>query len=61
MEKIVVVGSVILDIAAYTPAFSEDGLTRIGEKLKISPAGSQGTHAKALWIARNNIEGLCAD
>lgn len=51
MEKIVVVGSVILDIAAYTPAFSEDGLTRIGEKLKISPGGKGFNQAAAAKLA----------
>lgn len=55
MEKLVVVGSVLLDLAAYTPAFAEDGVTMIGERLRVSPGGKGYNQAAAAKLAGADV------
>lgn len=55
MEKLVVVGSILIDFAAYTPAFAEDGVTMIGESLKVSPGGKGYNQAAAAKLAGADV------
>ena len=43
MSKIMVVGSLIVDVAAYTPHFPVVGETALGTKLKLAPAERETT------------------
>lgn len=47
MSKIMVVGSLIVDIAAYTPHFPVKGETTLGKRLQFGPGGKGNNQATA--------------
>lgn len=51
MVKIVVIGSVLLDLAVYTPAFADDGVTMTGERIQIGAGGKGYNQAVAIQKA----------
>ena len=55
MSKIMVVGSLIVDIAAYTPHFPVKGETALGKRLKFGPGGKGNNQATAASRAGGDV------
>ena len=55
MSKIMVVGSLIVDVAAYTPHFPVVGETALGTKLKFGPGGKGNNQATAASRAGGEV------
>ncbi|MBE6871335.1 MAG: ribokinase [Ruminococcaceae bacterium] len=56
MAKIVIVGSLMVDLTAYTPHFPVEGETVLGSNLRIGPGGKGNNQATAAARAGGNVK-----